>query len=218
MAQASRRKASSTSSNCKPWKWLLSGILIGGIGGWYLSLSKQITTELIKEQNPLVESFKGKLLDEKSKVAKPKFDFYNLLPEMEVEVPVEEIRKSPPKPEPAKVEVAKTTTQVQPGQAQPVNPKAAEAQVPPPQPVKETATVYLLQLGSFKSHAEADRLKARLAMQGIESDIQNITISNAQGKTSVYRVRSGPYNQAQVQSAHKNVQEAGINGVIMRVK
>lgn len=217
MAQASRRKASSSSSNsnCKVWKWFLSGILIGALGGWYLSVSKQITTDLIKEKNPLVDSFKTKLMDQKSKVSKPKFDFYNLLPEMEVEVPVEEIRKPVAKPEPVKQDTNKALAQKQ--QDQLAGQKTADISKASTLP-KETATVYLLQLGSFKSHADADRLKARLAMQGIESDIQNITISNVQGKTSVYRVRSGPYNQAQVQSAHRNLQEAGINGVIMRVK
>lgn len=213
MAQASRRKSSPGTSSCKPWKWLFTGMLIGGIGGWYLSVSKQITTDLIKEKNPVVDSFKAKLLDEKNKVTKPKFDFYTLLPDMEVEVPVEEIRKPEKKPEPVKVEAGKTQTA-----ASVTASSSKQGEVTPAQPVKETPTVYLLQLGSFRTLGDADRLKARLAMQGIESDIQTITISNEQGKTSMYRVRSGPYNQSQVQGVHRNVQDAGINGVIMRVK
>lgn len=229
MAQASRRRTTtnSTSSSCKYWKWLVTGLVVGIISGWYLGASKEITKNLIKEQNPIVDAFKVKLKDEKNKVVKPKFDFYTLLPDMEVEVPVEEIRKPPTKPEPEKTDTNKaqiaSTNQAGTKTGDTSATKQPAATIPPSAlptapPPKETATVYLLQMGSFSTLADADRLKARLAMQGVETDIQTITISNAQGKATMYRVRSGPYNQSQVQSAHKNVQEAGVNGVIIRVK
>jgi cell division protein FtsN len=48
--------------------------------------------------------------------------------------------------------------------------------------------LYVLQAGSFSSYADADRRRAELAMQGIESKIQRVTIDDK----TYHRVRIGP--------------------------
>ena len=48
--------------------------------------------------------------------------------------------------------------------------------------------LYVLQAGSFSSYADADRRRAELAMQGIESKIQRVTIDDR----TYHRVRIGP--------------------------
>jgi cell division protein FtsN len=48
--------------------------------------------------------------------------------------------------------------------------------------------VYVLQAGSFSSYADADRRRAQLALQGIESKIQRVTIDDK----TYHRVRIGP--------------------------
>jgi cell division protein FtsN len=48
--------------------------------------------------------------------------------------------------------------------------------------------VYVLQAGSFTQHADADRRRAQLALQGIESTIQRVTIDDK----TYHRVRIGP--------------------------
>lgn len=47
---------------------------------------------------------------------------------------------------------------------------------------------YVLQAGSFTRYADADRRRAQLALQGIESTIQRVTIDNK----TYHRVRIGP--------------------------
>jgi cell division protein FtsN len=47
---------------------------------------------------------------------------------------------------------------------------------------------YVLQAGSFTEYADADRRRAQLALQGIESTIQRVTIADK----SYHRVRIGP--------------------------
>jgi cell division protein FtsN len=47
---------------------------------------------------------------------------------------------------------------------------------------------YVLQAGSFTEYADADRRRAQLALQGIESTIQRVTIDNK----TYHRVRIGP--------------------------
>lgn len=48
--------------------------------------------------------------------------------------------------------------------------------------------VYVLQAGSFSAYSDADRRRATLAMQGIESRIQRVTIDDK----TYHRVRIGP--------------------------
>jgi cell division protein FtsN len=48
--------------------------------------------------------------------------------------------------------------------------------------------VYVLQAGSFTAYADADRRRAELALQGIESSIQKVTIDDK----TYHRVRIGP--------------------------
>ena len=56
-----------------------------------------------------------------------------------------------------------------------------------PQPIVDPG-VYVLQAGSFSAFADADRRRATLAMQGIESRIQRVTIDDK----TYHRVRIGP--------------------------
>ncbi len=48
--------------------------------------------------------------------------------------------------------------------------------------------IYVLQAGSFSTFADADRRRAELALQGIESTIQRVTIDDK----TYHRVRIGP--------------------------
>ncbi|MGH8312786.1 MAG: SPOR domain-containing protein, partial [Gammaproteobacteria bacterium] len=57
-----------------------------------------------------------------------------------------------------------------------------------PGPVSQPGT-YILQVGSFQDFAEADKLKANLALLGIESSIQTVKVSNG---STWNRVRIGP--------------------------
>ncbi|HET7651324.1 MAG TPA: SPOR domain-containing protein [Gammaproteobacteria bacterium] len=55
-------------------------------------------------------------------------------------------------------------------------------------PVSQPGT-YILQVGSFQSYSEADKLKANLALLGIESSIQQVKVSDG---STWNRVRIGP--------------------------
>lgn len=50
---------------------------------------------------------------------------------------------------------------------------------------------YFLQIASFKNRADAEELRARLALQGIIADTQ---AREVEGKGLFYRVRTGPYD------------------------
>jgi cell division protein FtsN len=55
-------------------------------------------------------------------------------------------------------------------------------------PVEQPGS-YILQVGSFPTFADADKMKATLALQGIESNIQQVQVNNG---STWNRVRIGP--------------------------
>lgn len=77
----------------------------------------------------------------------PKFNFYTILPELEVLIPDSETR--PPKQD----SPTTTSSNVSPGKQ------------------------YILQAGSFQKKDDAEKLKASLALLGYEANIQHVTIN-----------------------------------------
>ncbi|WP_114654097.1 SPOR domain-containing protein [Polynucleobacter necessarius] len=63
----------------------------------------------------------------------------------------------------------------------------------PPAPVAKSDAIYFLQVGAFNKRADADAQKASLAIQGIQSQLSEIT---SDGNT-LWRVRVGPYNSVE---------------------
>lgn len=73
---------------------------------------------------------------------------------------------------------------------------------------------YLLQIGAFRRYADADRLKAKLALQGIECYIEKVTINDDQ----YHRVRIGPETQLkQVNALRRRLNEQDINVLVIRI-
>ncbi|GAB2181277.1 hypothetical protein DLREEDagrD3_15000 [Denitratisoma sp. agr-D3] len=58
-------------------------------------------------------------------------------------------------------------------------------------PAAPEQTTYL-QVGAFQKPADADNLKAKLALIGVEASVQQITIAD---KGTLHRVRTGPYTK-----------------------
>ena len=114
---------------------------------------------------------------------KPRFDFYNLLPEMEVIVPEQEIEGTPTREGVKQVE--------KPG-------------------------TYLLQAGSFRNHQQADQLRAKLALLGLETSIQSVSIDS---KQAWHRVRVGPFkNLRDLNAARSLLKKNGVDAILIRLK
>jgi len=80
-------------------------------------------------------------------------------------------------------------------------------------PVEEPGS-YILQAGSFRAHADADRLQANLALLGIEARIQRVTIDD----DVFHRVRIGPItNLDTLNRTRKQLRDAGIDAMLMKV-
>jgi cell division protein FtsN len=71
-----------------------------------------------------------------------------------------------------------------------VLPSGKPADLPPAAKPRAPAPRYYLQAGAFRNAADADNLKAQLALLGVEAAIQT---SDVPGKGVFHRVRVGPY-------------------------
>ncbi len=113
----------------------------------------------------------------------PRFDFYTILPELEVAIPEEEL-----------IEASK----------KPATPNTTEG------------IDYMLQAGSFRNMEQADRLKAKLALQGIVASIQTVRIRDGE---TWHRVRVGPINDiATLNQTRKRLSDIGVPSIVIKDK
>jgi cell division protein FtsN len=74
--------------------------------------------------------------------------------------------------------------------------------------------VYVLQAGSYKNFADADRVRAQLALQGIESKVQKVTV----GDESWHRVRIGPISKLdELNRLQQLLRKADVDALVIRV-
>ena len=74
---------------------------------------------------------------------------------------------------------------------------------------------YFLQAGSFPNPSDADNLKARLALMGMEA---NVEPANVAGKGTWYRVRLGPYTRVdEINRVRQQLTQNGIDVSLIKV-
>ena len=75
---------------------------------------------------------------------------------------------------------------------------------------------YLLQAGSFQNPADADNMKAQLALIGVEASVEPIEIPE---KGTWYRVRVGPYSKVEeINRVRQTLAQNGIDVTLVRIK
>jgi cell division protein FtsN len=82
-------------------------------------------------------------------------------------------------------------------------------------PVPETRRgTYVLQAGSYKSFADADRVRAQLALQGIESKVQKVSVDN----DTWHRIRIGPISKLdELNRMRQILRKADVDVLVIRV-
>jgi cell division protein FtsN len=78
----------------------------------------------------------------------------------------------------------------------------------------ERPGVYVLQAGSYRNQADADRVQKQLALQGVQAKVQRVAVD-----TDVWhRVRIGPIsNLAELNKVRKQLQAAEVDALVIRV-
>jgi len=142
---------------------------------------------------------------------KPRFQFYTLLPEMEVAVPEEELQAEAARPIPLKkpektvAAAVKSAEKIEPGsELKPTTQKPA------------LKGQFLLQVGSFSKADDAERLKANLALIGLGAHIQTVQIN---GSDTWHRVRAGPFKDlASVNGARARLRANDMDAIVLKTR
>ncbi len=75
---------------------------------------------------------------------------------------------------------------------------------------------YFVQAASFRKNADAEKLRARLALKGFKSTTQSRT---SEERGTYYRVRLGPYTDKRKAKTVKNrLQKLGVSPIVLAVK
>lgn len=174
--------------------WFLFGGLIGSFGVGLAWMTHEPPPESTLAETPAEPK--------RQAPPKPKFDFYSLLPEEQVvvpaETPAEPVQLPPP---PSEQAAASPSTQ-------------GPATAPPP-PVATGNGDYLVQVGSFRNTDDAERLKAQLAMLGIQTSIQTVTIDSGQ---TYHRVRTGTFDKSDARAVQSKLKQNGHDTIMMRAR
>ncbi|MGR2661930.1 SPOR domain-containing protein [Chromobacterium haemolyticum] len=145
-------------------------------------------------------------------VAKPAQEPPSAPPPMPAEVPAKPAA-APAAKDAGKEEQRFDFYKILPGQVDAVPGKNGKATEPSAQ---QAAKKVYLQLGSFQNQDEADNLKAKLALLGVEAKIQSVTVPE---KGLVHRVRVGPYNrQDEVDRVKAQLKQDGIGATVVKAE
>ena len=73
---------------------------------------------------------------------------------------------------------------------------------------------YVLQAGSYKNFADADRVRAQLALQGVESKVQKVSVDN----DTWHRIRIGPISKLdELNRMRQILRKADVDVLVIRV-
>lgn len=201
-----RRAKPASGAQVPGWIWLIAGLSFGLAVAAFVYIRRPMApppaitdaepAELLAEpgskqpQKPQKPQ-KPDQAEKSEKLALPpkekdRFTFYEILKNQEVVLPAE-AAKSPQPPKPA------------PTAPQPAN-----------------GPSYIIQVASYRAQAEAEKQKAQLALLGIESRIESVTID---GKDTFYRVRIGPERDwARVQTTMSRLEANGVHALLVKLQ
>ncbi len=175
------------------WVWLLVGFGMGLTVALLVYLNARHTLDkMAREPRGAGEQAHqeppGQSKPQPPAEPKRRFDFYTLLPELEVVVPEE------PEPETGRKRRAKPAPRT--GTSAP------------------RGEGYVLQAGSFQRYQEADAFKARLALLGVEARIQTVRVN----RDTWHRVRIGPYaDLAKVNKIRSRLRKNNVDTMLLKV-
>lgn len=195
------------------WIWLVCGLVVGGFFMFLFSLEPG-RDEIQRNKPEPARSSKPEPRPTPSEPAKPKYDFYTLLPESEVILPqaLEETPPAPPAPAQKPV-TPEEAARIDTARAQ----AALNGQVPPPPPpvlaAAPVTTQFFLQAGSFRKRDDADGLRAQIILLG-----QNVRVETGKVREETWhRVLVGPFaSREQLAGAQKSLAASGFSNLLLQ--
>lgn len=190
MAKKARRRGAGPAAKQQPvpaWVWILTGL----VTGLFIAFLVQLAGIRPSEKRPQKQAQTMEKPVEKAK-AGPRFDFYAVLPHMEVIIPKSDSS-------------GKTESDSK-------APDAQEADRPP----ERKQQTFMLQAGSFRNAGDADRHRATLILEGFDVRIQPVQLESGE---QWHRVMVGPFgSENAVHRAQDQLALQGIETLPIRIK
>jgi cell division protein FtsN len=228
--QRAARTARTEKPASPPWLWFLSGTVFGTLTSFLVYLATlapapgQEAPRLTESAVATAEAHAASVAATREPARRPQFDFYTILPESEVIIAERSAepgaQPQPAAPAPEKViEVSETTgnagtptvtakldtTLAAVPEAAPAPPEEKKSPGPPVTPMK------LLQAGSFRQAADANRRRADITLLGYPARVESV---KSPGGETWYRVQVGPFNDpGALSEARGSLRDQGIETV-----
>ena len=184
------------------WGGLIVGVISTALVAYFINANSDLS--LAEEEITLTK-------EQKETQNEIRFDFYRMLPELEIVVP-ENIK---PQPIRKALLTPKSTPVVKTPAKTPVKMPVETLEVKVREKIESLPGSYYLQTGSFTAVDEADRMKARLSLLGFEVSIQKVNVNGRKYQ----RVRIGPFAQLPIlQDAKNTLTSNGIAYMSLKVK
>lgn len=146
MGRAKSRRQTGSSQGLPGWAMLLIGLIIGLFVAFLVYLDDlDAPPSAAVDEGTGERSVAGEEIDEEDR---PRFEFYSILPDLEVIVP------DAPAPEESEGEEPDEDVSTE------IDPEGS----------------YFLQVGSFQKAEQADRMKASILLLGLDVDIQTVNV------------------------------------------
>lgn len=188
-----------SASSLPAWVWLTTGLLLGLVlaaVAIYAGLAPGVRNALTQpEPQPAADGRAATAPDETAPAGngRPRYDFYTVLPEMEVLIPDSELQER------VRAETPPAGNNAASGQT---------AAVTPPGSVR-----YRLQAGSYRDPRPAEEAKARLALLGISASVQSVNVNGS----NYHRVYVGPFDSAsEVEQVKERLASNGVQAITVR--
>jgi cell division protein FtsN len=207
------------------WGWAVIGIAVGVVAMVVLTRHAMLPMAPTGPQpNPQATVQGGGdkgLAPAESAPKKPQYDFYSVLSEKEVRIPDEQISAQARAEQQQKQQAAQQAQAAAAAQQrQDASPNAPAAVTENIQAAPATAlpapaagSGYLLQVGAFPNAADAEAMKAKLALQGFVANVQTVQVGNQ----TFHRVRLGPYRSAtELESVQGRLAGAGYKAIALK--
>lgn len=200
------------------WIWLACGLAVGVFvmllmnlqpGGDAIKRNKAETARASNQAEPKPAT---------QQPAKPKYDFYTLLPESEVIVPPDALPPAAPEQpavtpaEAAKIDAARALAALN-GETPPPAPPAPSIAKPEPAVQAPLSTQFFLQAGSFRRKDDAESVRAQIILLG-----QNVRVESGRVREETwYRVLVGPFaNREQLAVSQKALSANGFSNLLLQ--
>ncbi|GGY51822.1 SPOR domain-containing protein [Pseudoduganella albidiflava] len=207
----------------------LVGIIIGLVIG--LVIAVIVALMITKGQSPFTErtARASKPAESSGQIADPNKPMYgnreaarsaNRDFEREQKPPAQEAQQPAPAADPLQAVVDRIQNGAEPKAANPAAPVPPNTAAPPtqsaapaPSPAGEDKWVYYLQAGAYRETADAEAVRAKLALLGFEASVTDRTTDSG----VLHRVRVGPFSQVEAMNkVRSKLSENGVDVAVVR--